>query len=167
MQDLVELERRITAALARLGQGIDAVTAPPPPIAEAAPEPAPVPEFPPAPEGEHERSILDLMRERLSAARERESALRAEYEARIEKLNHQLEVQGTELQRMRKTAIGLREELKHLRESEMGGQGDPALINRALLAELDALRATRLTELAELDELTAALDDHLTEAEHA
>ena len=29
------------------------------------------------------------------------------------------------------------------------------------------LRASRLSELAELNEISAALDDHLTEAEHA
>ncbi len=40
-------------------------------------------------------------------------------------------------------------------------------INKAMLAELDALRATRLTEMAELDEIAAALDAHLTEAENA
>ena len=169
MQDLVELERRITAALERLARSVDLVELP-----AVLPEPEPVPE----PEAdaasdtgpglpEQERSTLELMRERLGAAREREVALRAEYESRIEKLTRQLDVQGTELQRMRKTAISLRDELKRLREAEMGGQGDPALINRAMLTELDALRATRLTEMAELDELMAALDDHLTEAEHA
>ena len=34
-------------------------------------------------------------------------------------------------------------------------------------AELEALRATRLTEIAEMDEILAALEPHLTEAGNA
>ena len=68
---------------------------------------------------------------------------------------------------MRKTAVTLREQLRQLREAQAAGVAEPHLINKSMLAELDALRATRLTELAELDEIAAALDPHLTEAENA
>jgi hypothetical protein len=61
----------------------------------------------------------------------------------------------------------LREQLRVLREAQAAGSTEPHLLNKAMLAELDALRATRLSEMAELDELSAALDDHLTEAENA
>lgn len=169
MQDLVELERRIAAALERIGRGIDAL-----PVAAPEPEPGPAPVAEPvaAPdpavlsaEEEAERASMARLRERLAAARDRETVLRSEYDERIEKLTRQLDVQGMELQRMRKTALTLREELRRLREAQSAGLADPAQINRALLAELDALRAARLSEMAELEEINAALDLHLTSAE--
>lgn len=179
MQDIIELERRISAALERIGRGLDAAIAMPP-AAEAGEGPAdlslaqPVPSDAAGDESatlraqlEEERTTAAQLRERLRAVRDRETLMRAQMEEKIEKMTRQLDVQGMELQRMRKTAVSLREDLRRLREAQAGGTVDAAQINRALLAELDALRATRLSEMAELDELVAALDDHLTEAEHA
>lgn len=159
MADIVELERRIAAALDRIGRGLDGL---------ATARDRAVPEAPMLVDADAEAPQGgDDLRASLAAAADREALMRAGYEQRIEKLTHQLDVQGLELQRMRKTAVTLREELRRLRESEASGITEPGQINRAMLVELDALRATRLSELAELDELAAALDDHLTEAEHA
>ena len=49
----------------------------------------------------------------------------------------------------------------------MNGVTEPQLINKAMMIELDALRALRLTEMAEMDEILAALEPHLTEARDA
>ena len=187
MQDIVELERRIAGALERLGRGIEGLVLPAAP-AEAAPvadtaaeialaeiTPAAAPEIlpvsAPAPlavaEEESSRDTLARLRERLAAARDREAVLQLQHEEKLTRLTRQLDVQGLELQRMRKMAATLREELRELREAQMSGQVDPAHLNRALLAELDALRASRLSEMAELEEIAVALDEHLTEAEHA
>jgi hypothetical protein len=171
MADIVELERRIAAALDRIGRGLDGlaearVRAVPeaPMLVDALPEGAEAAEG--AADPATDAALTDL-RASLAAAAEREALLRAEYQQRVDRLGHQLDVQGLELQRMRKTAVTLREELRRLREAAASGLADPGQVNRAMLAELDAMRAVRLSELAELDELSAALDDHLTEAEHA
>lgn len=116
---------------------------------------------------EEAAGALVRMQQELAAAEDRELMMTREYEEQVSRLTQQLDVQGLELQRMRKTAIGLREELRALREASEAGLVDADMVNRAALAELDALRATRLAELAELDELSAALDEHLTEAENA
>ena len=42
-----------------------------------------------------------------------------------------------------------------------------AMLEMGLVAELDALRAERLTEVAQIDEILAALDPHIAEAAHA
>ncbi|MCB6177321.1 hypothetical protein LHP98_04160 [Rhodobacter sp. Har01] len=172
MQEITDLERRITAALDRIGRGIDALdiaVVEPPAAIDLAPVPA-------ATEGdaatlraelETERAATAQLRERLRAVRDRETLTRSQLEEKAEKMTRQLDVQGLELQRMRKTAVLLREELRRLREAQEAGTVDAAQINRAMLAELDALRATRLSELAELDEISAALDEHITEAENA
>jgi len=67
---------------------------------------------------------------------------------------------------MRRTNAALREQLAALRAARTEG-AEPQLINKSLMAELDALRALRLTELAEMDEILAALEPHLTEAADA
>jgi ribosome recycling factor len=67
------------------------------------------------------------------------------------------------MRRMRKTVISLRENLRTLRE----GQGDPQLLDKAMLAELDALRATRQSEIAEMDEILAELKPLVSEVQHA
>ncbi|VDC31757.1 hypothetical protein [Pseudogemmobacter humi] len=179
MQEIVEFERRIAAALVRIDAGVDALAgaleqartdalapaAPEAPVA-AAPE-AVAPEAAAPPETPADEPTLVRMRERLAEAREREAALRAGYEDRIAALTGQIDAQGLELMRLRRTADTLREELRRLHEAAAGGAVDPALINRAMLAELDALRAGRLSEMAELDEISAALEAHLEEAAHA
>lgn len=178
MQEITDLERRITAALERIGRGIDALdlaaaAAPAEATAESArTEPADASAADAELETlraaiEAERATSAQLRDRLRALRDRDILTRSQLEEKAEKMTRQLDVQGLELQRMRKTAVLLREELRRLREAQQAGTVDAAQINRAMLAELDALRATRLSELAELDELSAALDDHITEAEHA
>lgn len=165
MQDVGELERRISAALERIGQGLDALTAP-----------REEPEAPPVDTAEldalrvqlqEERFANAQLLERLRALKERDASQQAQVQEKVEKLTRQLDVQGLELQRMRRTTIGLRDQLRQLREAQAAGLAEPHLINKAMLTELEALRATRLTEMAELDEIGAALDEHLTEAENA
>ena len=74
-----------------------------------------------------------------------------------------LDTQGLELQRMRKTAVQLREQLREIREAQLR-DSDPHLVNKAMQTELEALRATRMTEMAEMEELIAELSPLLEEA---
>lgn len=162
MQEITELERRVNAALDRIGRGLDQMAARPAAAAAAtggtdAAQRA----------LEDERMAAAQLQERLKVVREKDLAVQAQLQDKIDKLTRQLDVQGMELQRMRKTTVSLREQLRVLRETQVAGLAEPHLINKAMLAELDAMRATRLTEMAELDELSAALDAHLTEAENA
>jgi len=116
---------------------------------------------------EEERTTSAQLQERLKAVKDRDGAATAQLQDKIDRLTRQLDVQGLELQRMRRTTISLRDQLRQLRETQAAAVAEPHLINKAMLTELEALRATRLTEMAELDEIAAALDDHLTEAENA
>jgi hypothetical protein len=174
MQEITELERRITAALDRIGRGLDNLPVGAAPVMMAPPPPPPPPVVASGGELgalqaalEEERTAVAQLQERLKAVKDKELVIQSQLTEKIEKLTRQLDVQGLELQRMRKTSITLREQLRVLREAQAAGTAEPHLINKAMLAELDALRATRLSEMAELDELAAALDDHLTEAENA
>ncbi len=171
MQDIVELEKRITAALERIGKGVDRLTTQPRASAAAAAAP---PSAPSAASGadatlraqlEEEKSLTAQLQARLRAASARES--KGDLQDKVDRLTQELDVKGLELQRMRRVNASLREQLEALRTAAAAGTADPHLINKAMATELEALRATRLTEIAEMDEILAALEPHLTEAGNA
>lgn len=170
MQEISQLEQRITAALERIGKGVDRLSAPSgaaPVAPAAASEPAASEPGPAADETlraqlAEEKSLTAQLKERLRSLKERE--VKADQQDKIDLLTQQLDVQGLELQRMRRTNGALRDQLAALRAAQAAGVTEPQLINKAMAAELDALRALRLTEMAEMDEILAALEPHLTEA---
>jgi hypothetical protein len=65
---------------------------------------------------------------------------------------------------MRKSTVQLREHLRVLHEAAADNMAEPQLINKALLAELESLRATRHSETAEMDEILAELKPLIEEA---
>ena len=166
MQDITELEKRITAALERIGKGVDRLASQPRQAAAAsAPAGAAPSDSALRAQLEEEKSLTAQLQARLRAARDREA--KGDLQEKVDRLTQELDVQGLELQRMRRVNASLREQLEALRNAAASGATEPALINKAMAAELEALRATRLTEMAEMDEILAALEPHLTEAGNA
>ncbi|MFO1203854.1 MAG: hypothetical protein U1E58_14585 [Tabrizicola sp.] len=163
MQEITELEKRITAALERIGKGVDRLATQPRAAAPAATAPANDAAL--RAQLEEEKSLTAQLQARLRAAKERES--KGDLQEKVDRLTQELDVQGLELQRMRRVNASLREQLEALRSAAAAGATEPHLINKAMAAELEALRATRLTEIAEMDEILAALEPHLTEAGNA
>lgn len=165
MQDITELEKRITAALERIGKGVDRLSSQGArPAAPANPAPAASDSVLRA-QLEEEKSLTSQLQARLRAASAREA--KGDLQEKVDRLTQELDVQGLELQRMRRVNTTLREQLEALRTSQATGVTDPGLINKAMATELEALRATRLSEMAEMDEILAALEPHLTEAGNA
>lgn len=166
MDTIAELERRITAALMRIGEAVEGI--------ETAPIAAPPPDAPPVAtladgvaEAEiarlnealdEERMLSAQLNERLRTVRDKESVERISLQIEVDRLMKLLDVQGLEVQRLKKTVAALREQTRTLTEAEAAGQIEPHLINKAMLTELEALRALRSAEAAELDEIIAALD---------
>lgn len=62
-----------------------------------------------------------------------------------------------ELQRARRANAGLVEACEALRDANAEGVGDADLINKAMLAELEGLRAARAVDVAEASAILAAL----------
>lgn len=158
MGEIAEFERRITVALERIGTGInrlaDPLTPPSAPISaeSASDEQAALREA-----LAEEKTANAQLNERLRAVKEQDAAKVAEHEARIEAMTRQIEAQGLETKRLRRASIQLRENLRTLRSAQAESLADPHLINRAMLSELEALRATRNSETAEMDEILAQL----------
>ncbi|MES2542159.1 MAG: hypothetical protein V4583_16490 [Pseudomonadota bacterium] len=164
MQDITELEKRITAALERIGKGVDRLSSQSRAAAAATPA-TPGTDATLRAQLEEEKSLTAQLQARLRAASARES--KGDLQEKVDRLTQELDVKGLELQRMRRVNASLREQLEALRTAAASGVTEPQLINKAMQTELETLRATRLTEIAEMDEILAALEPHLTEAGNA
>ena len=151
MQDLTELELRLSAALDRIEAGLTGLPA------EVASTVTLQSHDDLQMALDEERMLTAQLNERLRAVKEKDQQTQAQFLTKIDKMSQQLDSQGAELQRMRNTNIQLREVLRILREASAQGLSDPHLVNRAMLAELEALRATRMTEVAQMDEILAEL----------
>lgn len=155
MSDIQELENRINTALERIAKAVDAHG----PVF-ASPVAAPVEDgrlAALAEELQAERDANAQLLERLNLLKARDAEQVGELQERVESLTRQLDAQGLEVKRMRKNVIQLRETMRGLREAQSQGLTEPHLLNKAMLAELEALRATRLSETAEMNEILAEL----------
>lgn len=171
MEQIKELERRIAAALDRIGRGLEGLAAPSDSAVmdkgadgfmDGAAEVARLTE-----ELEAERVTAELAQEKLARFREREFDARAALQGEIDRLTRLVDEQGIEMQRIRNLIVSLREQLRQGREAAERGLSDPGLINRSVLAEMEAMRATRAIEIAEMDAILAELAPLVAAAEAA
>lgn len=168
MSDLAELETRIREALDRIGAGIDRLAEPPMPV--------------PDPSSAQEIADLQALLAEERAARTEAEARLAELESALEtaaeapppevqpgddRLLRQIDAQSLDNQRLRASVAALREEVRRLTEALAEGLADPALINHALAAEVEALRAQRASETTEITDILIELDRIVTEGEAA
>ena len=162
MPTIAELERRITAALDRIGQGLvnlpaGGSIAAPGSDALALQEAL-----------DTERGAVAQMAERLRAVKDREAAAAGAFEVQIAALTDTRDQQALELQRLRKTVAHLRDTLAAQNDAVRAGVTEPQVINKSLLAELEALRAQRRSECAEMEAILSALSPLIEEtATHA
>jgi len=101
------------------------------------------------------------------AEREGSGASKAEMEALQAQLAKQAESAARldmDVQRLRQSNDQLREANAALREANEAAVGEPSLINKAMLAELEGLRAARATDAAEAGAILARLEPLLANA---
>lgn len=162
MADIDDLQRRITQALQRIDAGTEALGA--------------------GGDGE-DTAALQAELETAQQALEDEKTVTAQLEERIKALNIQHEEalaearsQSTgqaeamaqvdiELQRLRKVTQQLRENNQALREANEVGVSEPHLINKSMLAELEALRAERAADVAEASAILTTMEPLLANGE--
>lgn len=170
MSEIEELQSRIAAAMARIGSGIAVLSE----QAQAAAGPV----------ADLERK-LDEERQANAQLEERLRTLRAKHEQELEALRAQVGKAGQverlraeltaqadamarldmDVQRVRLANSQLRDSSAALRKANQEGVGEPHLINKAMLAELEGLRAARATDAAEISALLARLEPLLASAE--
>ncbi|WP_413870089.1 hypothetical protein [Albidovulum sp.] len=159
MSDIAELERRISAALARIDAGIEGLAAMPP----AAPEPGPTAIRDDAEiarladELEAERTANAQLTERVRAIKEKQEGVVAGLETKVERLTGQMDAADAEIQRLKRLNEELSEANRALAAAAAAGVAEPELINRSMTSELEAMRAARSAEIAEMNEILAEL----------
>jgi chromosome segregation ATPase len=152
VSDLAELERRLTAAMARIERGVETLGSGP---------------------GD-EMAALEADRNSLRAALEEEKTANAQLEARVQTLKEReaslsasaaqseamqdrLATLDGEMQALKQVVDQMRANSQALRTANAEGVADPALINRALQVELDSLKAERAVEQKETAAVIAEL----------
>ena len=171
MSELPQLQSRILAALDRIGSGLDGIS-----------QAAPAPEAAPAIDTSGlEAQVADLtskldeeqtanaqLEERVKLLKERQDGKMAELESNVEAGRARASRMDRELQRLRQVNAELRDNNSKLREALTEGVSEPHLVNKAMLAELEALRANRAADAAEMDailqELTPIIEREAADA---
>ena len=146
MNEIEELQRRITSALDRVAQGLDNLGPADTGESEALKQAL-----------DDEKTVNAQLTERVRVLGERQKSALAALETRAQEAATRMGKLDLDLQRLRRANAQLSSACEALREANEAGVGDAHLINRAMMAELEALRAARTAEVAQADEILAAL----------
>jgi hypothetical protein len=163
MSQIEELQGRIAAAMDRIGAGIETLGAGGSPDQSAALE--------------EEKLANAQLEQRLDALKlkhqEEMDAQQAALDntAELESLRADAAAQSQamarldmDVQRLRQANDLLRDSNAALRQANENGVGEPHLINKAMLAELEGMRAARATDSAEVSAVLAKLGPLLAQA---
>ncbi|KAJ54497.1 hypothetical protein ACMU_17465 [Actibacterium mucosum KCTC 23349] len=156
MSDISEFEQRITAALKRIGQGMDALSAAP-----ETPETAEVDTdaLAAAQEAlEAEKMANAQLEERVKAIREKQDSQVANLEREVAHLRVRNDEVEAEIAGLKAVTAKLRRLNQALRAANAEGVGDAELINQSLQTELDALATLRDGDRAEIDAVLATIE---------
>lgn len=150
MSEFAELEQRLMAALDRI---------------EAAADKSPAQGGVDPEEMNRLKAALDDAERARETAEAQLHELRAQHSQTFDQLEESLNAQrktttalDSELQRLRQVNKLLEDNNRALRQACETGQVDAALINQAMLAELESMRTQRATEKAEIEAAMAAIE---------
>ncbi|MFU8881876.1 MAG: hypothetical protein ACNA7Q_05865 [Rhodobacterales bacterium] len=164
MNEIAELERRIAYAMERIAKGVEAldnVAAVPPAMATDGDDAG----------GAGDAAELEALR----AALAEERLANAQLEERVRAIKQKQEIQAAnliteqaatreklsqldgELSRLRKANEQLQSSNAALRAANESGVGEPHLINKSMMAELESMRAARQVDIAEAAAIKGAL----------
>ncbi len=146
MSNIDELQRRIASAMDRVASGLDKIATGP-----AGPDPEMAQAL------EDERTANAQLTERVRALKTKSDAEMASLRAQLDEGEARMAQLDVELQRLRHANAQLSDACDALREANLEGVGDPHLINKSMLAELEGLRAARASDVAETSAILAAL----------
>tara|TARA_B110000879_G_C11028596_1_gene453918 strand:+ start:129 stop:623 length:495 start_codon:yes stop_codon:yes gene_type:complete len=147
MSDIEELQRRITAAMDQVAFG----------LAKLGPVAAGVPDAETLAQLEEERTANAQLQGRVRALRTKSDSEIAALRAQVDEGQSRMATLDVELQRVRRANGQLSNACAELRAANTEGLGEPHLINKAMLAELEALRAARAADVAEASVILASL----------
>ncbi|SMH57750.1 hypothetical protein [Maritimibacter sp. HL-12] len=163
MTDFSDLQARITAALDRIGTGLEAIDKA---GDTSKTEAADADELARLTEAlEEERTANAQLEERVRAVREKQDQAVETLASEVERLRRLLEKEEAAVARLGQVNAELRANNAAMREAIGNGVAEPHLVNKAMMAELEGLRAARGADRAELDAVLGELGALVAEAE--
>ncbi|KPU84585.1 hypothetical protein JI58_02900 [Marinosulfonomonas sp. PRT-SC04] len=153
MSDIAELERRIMAALERIGTGVDGLEA----SATTATEESDDGSAALKDALEAEKLANAQLEERVNAIKQKQETTVKEMQEQIKSLTTDLIQKENDSKKLLNVNAQLLESNDALRKANESGVGDAHLINKAMQTELESLRTTRKADLAELETIMAEL----------
>lgn len=159
MTDISDLQARITAALDRIGGGIDTLAVAGGAGAAEAGEADKL-----RAELEEERTANAQLEERVRAIKEKQDSAVETLASEVDRLRGLLAAEEAAVSKLGHVNAELRANNLALREAIAAGVSEPHLVNKAMMAELEALRAAQMADRAELDAVLGELGPLLSEA---
>ncbi len=158
MSDIAELERRIAAALDRIGSGVEGLSAETGEAeAEAGARDEDIAEISRLTEAlAVEKDANAQLEARVTDLRDKQDTVIGALQDEVQKLREEMIRHDSDVQRIKRVNAQLRANNSSLREANEAGVSDPHLINKAMLSELEALRVSHEADRAEMD---AILDE--------
>ena len=150
MSNVIELQSRIASALDRIRTGVDGMSGSVDTSLQA--------------RLAEEQTANAQLEERVKALKDRQDGKISDLERRIESYIGQMSKLDAELQRLRTSNADMREVSAQLRSAATDGVAQPELINRALMAEVEARSAQRAADAAEAEAIIADLKPLIEEA---
>jgi ATP-dependent exoDNAse (exonuclease V) beta subunit len=163
MQEISELERRITAALERIAKGFEqhkSVAASRPAVSASADAET---------QGlqaalDDERIVTAQLQERLKLIKEKELQVMLALQQQVDELTKKLAGQTAETSRLGRVLSETTAALASLTDASLTGVAEPTHINASMMTELQALRALRAAEAAQIETLVDAIYPLIEEA---
>ncbi|WP_432448017.1 hypothetical protein [Aliiroseovarius marinus] len=157
MNDISDLETRITTALERISTGLDAMAAQPSGDDEKLTQMQAA--------LEEERTTNAQLEDRLQNVKAQQETALEDMRAETQRLQELLTQEEAALARLRKVNDELRANNQALREAAAGGVAEPHLINKAMMAELEGVRAAQAADRVELEAVLTELGGLIAESE--
>jgi chromosome segregation ATPase len=161
MNEITDIRTRIEDALDRIGKGIAALQ-PVPATPPEAIDPAVLAAL--QDQVAEEKTANAQLEERIRLLKSRQESQIAALEAQIAAQRDQLTDLDRDLQRLRESNADLRDLAGQMRVKLADNVAEPELVNRAMMAEIEALRATRAADLAEVTAVLNVLKPVIEEA---
>ncbi|MEL6915093.1 MAG: hypothetical protein AAFP13_11380 [Pseudomonadota bacterium] len=107
---------------------------------------------------EEERATNAQLQQRVNQVRHKLDERVKELEASLATANSQLDASEAQNAKLQRSGKEMRAALEELQKTARDGAPDAHLINRAMMTELEALRAERSSEAREISELVSVLE---------
>jgi predicted nucleic acid-binding Zn-ribbon protein len=161
MSDPSALEERLAAALARIETATTNLPDPQAIAADAKSQAALEAQF------DEERGANAQLVDRVKALKDRQENQVAQLEKSLAAAKTTEAEKNIVQQKLKASIEDLRDQIARLTEANRAMVGDADLINTSMMAELEAMRASRRADVSDVDDILAQLEPHLEGGVHA